>query len=145
MGWADRIALVAALGLFLTYSQFWVFAILGEQGDPASNGLVRLLYLPAYGAAAIMFLLGPGDTLKALSRQPFLLLLMIMVALSSFWSIAPAETMRRAVAIYFTTLGGVMLAARYRWTQLSQILAGSFAAVAVMSFLAAVLVTPVEP
>lgn len=136
--WADRVALIAALGLFLTYSQFWVFAILGEAGDPASNSLVRLLYLPAYGAAAIMFLLGPGATLKALSRQPFLLLLLAMVAISTFWSIAPAETFRRTVAIYFTTLGGIMLGARYRWTQLSQILAGSFAAVAVMSFLVAV-------
>lgn len=125
----------AAALIFLTYSQFWVFPLLGEAGNPSASGLVRALYLPAYGAAAALLLISPRAGLLALARQPFLVLLLLIAAASTLWSIAPDQTFRRAIALGFTTLGGVMLAARYRWADLTEILAGSFAFLTVVALL----------
>lgn len=113
--------------IFLIYSQFWVFPLLGDTGNPSASGLIRALYLPAYGAAAVLMLLTPRATLLALARQPFLVTLLAICAASTLWSIAPDKTFTRVVALGFTTLGGVVLAARYRWATLLEILAASFA------------------
>ena len=121
------LTLVASAGIFLIYSQFWVFPLLGDAGNPAASGLIRALYLPAYGAAALLLLLSPRATLLALLRQPFLLALLAICLASTLWSIAPDKTLTRVVALGFTTLGGVALAARYRWASLLEILAASFA------------------
>lgn len=121
------LTLVASAGIFLIYSQFWVFPLLGDAGNPAASGLIRALYLPAYGAAALLLLLSPRATLLALLRQPFLLALLAICLASTLWSIAPDKTLTRVVALSFTTLGGVVLAARYRWASLLEILAASFA------------------
>lgn len=115
-----RLATLAAAGaIFLIYSQFWVFPILGEKGDPAASGFVRALYMPAYGAALVLALLQPWDIIKALLRQPFLVALLLICAASTLWSIAPDQTFRRVIALGFTCLGGVVLAVRYRWSQLA--------------------------
>ena len=132
--------LAAAAGIFLVYSQFWVFPLLGESGDSAASGLVRVLYLPAYGAALLLFALSPGATIGALARQPFLVLLMLISVLSITWSIAPDQTLRRVIALGFTTLGAVVLAVRYRWAALSELLAGCFAGLTVISILVSVAV-----
>jgi O-antigen ligase len=135
---------VATLGaaalIFMVYSQFWVFPLLGEKGDPAASGIVRILYLPAYVAALALFALSPRDGLKAAARQPFLILLLLIVALSILWSVAPDQTFRRVVGLWFTTLGAIMLAARHRWSTLAEIFAGCFAALAVIAFLVSLLV-----
>lgn len=126
----------AAAFLFLVYSQFWVFPILGEKGDPAASGLVRVLYLPAYAAGLLVMASAPGATLRAIVRQPFLVLLMLVVALSVTWSIAPDQTARRVFAVWCTTLGGVVVAARFGWAKLSEILGACFLGLAVISLLA---------
>lgn len=130
------LTLGAAALIFLTYSQFWVFPLLGDAGNPAASGLVRALYLPAYGAALFLLALSPREGLTALARQPFLVVLLLIAVASSAWSVAPDQTLRRAIALGFTTLGGVMLAARYRWPQLMELLAGSFAFLTVVALLA---------
>ena len=129
------LTLAAAVAIFLIYSQFWVFPLLGDAGNPAASGLVRALYLPAYGAAALLFALSPGATLGALARQPFLVLLLLIAGLSAAWSIAPDQTLRRAIALGFTTLGAVLLAVRYRWSELSEVLGGCFAFLTIVALL----------
>lgn len=121
------LTLVASAGIFLIYSQFWVFPLLGDAGNPAASGLIRALYLPAYGAAALLLLLSPRATVLALLRQPFLIALLAICLASTLWSIAPDKTLTRVVALSFTTLGGVVLAARHRWANLLEILAAAFA------------------
>jgi exopolysaccharide production protein ExoQ len=84
--------------------------------------------------------MSPWHGIKATIRQPFLILLLGVVCASVFWSIAPDQTARRAVAILFTTLAGVMLGARYRWAQLAEIVAISYAVLAVCCLLIAIAV-----
>jgi O-antigen ligase len=125
---------LAAVGMLATYSQFFVFPVFGEGPRlAAAGGLIRNLYFPAYAAGLLLVALSPADTLRALARQPFLLLLMAIVVISMTWSIAPDQTARRAFAVYCTTLGGIALAVRYRWTELAELTAACFAGLAVLS------------
>jgi len=135
-------AAAAAAGgfLFLIYSQFWVFPLLGEAADPAAGGIMRLIYMPSYGAAFVLAAMSPGEVLKSLLRQPFLVILMLVVLASVTWSFSPDQTVRRVVAVYFTTLGGLALAARFSWAALCEVLGVCFAGLVVLSFLAAVAV-----
>ena len=128
----DVIGVASAAFLFLIYSQFWVFPLFGEEITATSGGLVRLFYPPAYLASLVLLFLAPGRTAAAAIRQPFLLILMAIVAASVFWSISPDQTVRRVVAICFTTLGAVAIGAQYRWAVISEILGGCFAFLAVL-------------
>ncbi|WP_438801850.1 hypothetical protein, partial [Enterobacter hormaechei] len=65
-------------------------------------------------------------------------LLMLIVCTSIVWSIAPDQTLRRSFAIGFTTLCGAVLATRYRWATLVEVLAAAFAILVVASYVAGV-------
>ncbi len=123
----------------LIFSQAWVFPLLGEKGDPSASGLVRALFIPAYLGAAVMVVGAPVRTLGAMLRQPLLILLMGVVGASVFWSVEPDQTVRRVVALYATTLGGVALAVRCRWSEMAEILASAFAILAVISLILPIL------
>ena len=77
-----------------------------------------------------------GDSLRAVIRQPLLILILFICCLSILWSVAPDQTERRIVAIVFTTLGGIALGSRYRWSEMAEVLATAFAILATLSFLA---------
>jgi exopolysaccharide production protein ExoQ len=136
-------AAVASVGMLVIYSQAWVFPLIGEGGGAAAGGLVRTLFFPAYLVGAALFLRAPRAALHALARQPFLIVLMLIVGISALWSVAPDQTARRAFAVYCTTLGGAMLAVRYRWAQMAEIMAACFAVIAVIALLVALLVPSV--
>ena len=125
----------ASLLILLTFSEGWVFPLRGDANNTAFDKLIPLGYLPAYAAGALLFALAPVSTVMALIRQPFLIALMLVVGASIFWSTAPDITARRIVAVYATTLGGIVLAARYRWADLAEVFATAFAVLAVVCFL----------
>ena len=124
----------ASVLILLIFSEGWVFPLRGDANNTAFDKLIPLGYLPAYAAAAFLFVLTPASVFQALIRQPFLIVLMLIVGVSFFWSTAPDITARRIVAVYATTLGGVVLAARYRWAELAEVFATAFAILAVISF-----------
>ncbi len=134
----DVIAFVLAVIMLLVFSQAWVLPVAGEKADPAASGLLRALFFPAYAAGLILLVLSPGRMLQGLARQPFLCLLMLIVCTSIVWSIAPDQTLRRSFAIGFTTLCGAVLATRYRWATLVEVLAAAFATLVVASYVAGV-------
>lgn len=126
-------AFAAGVFLLLTYSEGWMLPLTGGKDEAAQSGLIRSIYLPAYGAGIALLALSPRNTLRAMLRQPFLIAIMAIVAASILWSVSPDQTSRRIVALYCTTLGGIVLAARWRWASLAEIVAGSFAILAVIS------------
>jgi O-antigen ligase len=137
-------AAVSAVGMLVLYSQAWVFPLIGEGAEAAASGaLVRTLFLPAYMVGAAFLARAPGRALHAIARQPFLIVLMAIVAVSTLWSVAPGDTLRRAFAVYCTTLCGVMLAVRYRWAQMAEVMAACFAVIAVIALLVSLLVPSV--
>lgn len=124
----------ASVFLLLVYSQAWVFPLMGEQATAEQGGLIRALYLPAYAAGFLLLAASPGATFQALLRQPFLVALMVVVAASFLWSIAPDQTLRRVFAAYCSALGGVVLASRLKWAELAEVIASAFAILAVIAF-----------
>ncbi|MGA0600624.1 O-antigen ligase family protein [Caulobacter sp. KR2-114] len=122
------VALAFAGGVFmlLTYSQGWEMPLTGENADASQSVLLRTAYFPAYGVALLLTLAIPWTSFRALIRQPFLILIMGIVAASILWSTSPDQTLRRIVANYCTTLSGVVLAARWRWSRLAEVMATAF-------------------
>jgi O-antigen ligase len=131
---------VLAFGLLvmslLLYSQGWILPIFGSRFDAASSAAIRNAYLPAYAGAVVILAMRPWDTAMATLRQPFLIALMAVTALSVVWSIAPDATVRRLVALFATTLTGVVLAVRFRWATMAEVMATALGLLAVASFVA---------
>ncbi|MBP7704299.1 MAG: O-antigen ligase family protein [Caulobacter sp.] len=117
----------------LLYSQGWILPLFGSKFDAASSAAIRNAYLPAYAAGVVVLAMRPWDTATAMLRQPFLIILMIVTAASVLWSIAPDATVRRLVALVATTLTGVVLAVRFRWSTMAEVMAATFGLLAVAS------------
>lgn len=133
----------AGVFLLLVYSQAWVFPLMGEQADTSQSGLIRALYLPAYAAGFLLLAVAPGAAFLAVLRQPFLIVLLLLVAASYFWSIAPDQTVRRVFAAYCSALGGVVLASRLKWSELAELAACAMAILAVIALVAALVLPSV--
>ena len=134
--WIQRgeIALTVFCVLMLT-NAFWG-PVLAPQANAGGddNPMLRLLWLPVYAATLMLSALRSPQFLKIM---PGLFMTGILVGLcfaSRFWSIDPGTTTRRAIAITFTSLFGLYLASRYRGEQLTQIVGGSFAILALGSY-----------
>lgn len=121
----DWLAFGLAVFIVLIYSQAWIAPIFGIRIDEGSSSAIRNVYFPAYAAGIALLAMAPAATVSAMLRQPFLLLLLAIVALSTLWSIAPDQTVRRIIAVYSTTLCGVAMAVRFRWATLAEILAAA--------------------
>lgn len=139
-GLADIAGYAASVAMLLVYSQVWVMPLMGDPVGNDSSSLVRAMFFPAYAAGIFLFAQQPGRTLRGLLGQPFLILLMGVVFASTAWSVSPDQTLRRAVAIGFTTLSAAALGARWRWSTLTEIIAVSFAILVVLSFVVGVFV-----
>ena len=125
--------MVASVGLILTYVGFWSAPLTGYGARSAD--FLRNFYYPAYLLALILVCLRPERALKGLIRSPLLIALLLLTAATYFWSIMPELTARRIPALAFTTLAGVALASRWSWRSLTEIIAGTLAVLAILSFL----------
>lgn len=131
--WMDVAAFGASLLIILIYSQSWAAPMTGY-GERSADFL-RNFYYPAYGLALLLVIIHPGTAFKALSGAPLLLMLLALTAASYFWSLYPDVTLRRIMALAFTTLGGVALASRWRWSTLTELFATAFSIMAVASLI----------
>ena len=134
----ERTAFALAVFIVLTFSQGWITALGGDES--AESGLIRALYFPAYFAGLALAFSQPWGALKGALRVPLVWVLLGVVAISATWSISPDVTFRRWVALAFTTLGGLVIGARYDWRKLLEVLATSFSILAVLSLIACVAV-----
>lgn len=137
---SERWAFVLGVLIVLTFSQAAVAPLTGDNPDPESSGLIRALYLPAYGASLVLAVAAWRRALLALLRAPLLIALVTFAAVSVLWSVDPDTTVRRSVALAFTCLGGVVLAARFSWARLTEVLACAFGLLALASLAAGLFV-----
>ncbi|KRA57806.1 O-antigen polymerase [Caulobacter sp. Root655] len=130
-----RIALFGlAVFALLLFSGGWELPVVGENATESGSAILRVAYLPAYAAGFVLIALRPGAALRVLIRQPFLLAVMAIAVASLFWSVNPDQTVRRCFALVCTTLGGVALAARFRWPRLAEVMGATFAVLIVACF-----------
>jgi O-antigen ligase len=129
---------IALFGLavfaLLLFSGGWELPVVGENATESGSTILRVAYLPAYAAGFVLIALRPGAALRVLIRQPFLLAVLAIAVASLFWSVNPDQTVRRCFALVCTTLGGVALAARFRWPRLAEVMGATFAVLIVACF-----------
>ncbi len=135
----DVLAFACGVLVLVIFSQAWVTLVQGDGEAPASNPLSRGMFFPAYAAVLALLAFSPLEVARVLLRQPLLILLTGIAAASVLWSVDPGETVRRVIALVFTTMGGVVLAARFRWAALAEVLGAAFALLIAGSFVAALL------
>jgi O-antigen ligase len=129
----DGLAFAAATAMVMIYTQCWLTAVQGDAAGTTDSALVRAIFVPAYAAGVGLAAFSPGQTLRAWLRQPLLILILWIVAASALWSVSPDQTVRRTVALVMTTLGGVVIAARWRWSGMAEIVGGAHAILAAVS------------
>ncbi len=133
-----KFAFALAVVLLLVFSSGWQVLLFGPEDISKTSQpsvFIRLIYFPFYAAEIGLLLTAPMASLRAAARAPLLWCIIGLAFISTFWSVDPDMTSRRSVALLFTTLFGVTLAARFDWKSLSAILATGFAILAVTSFL----------
>lgn len=135
----DALAFLCGVFVVLIYSQGWLAPLMGYGSTTTEGPLIRLIYFPAYAAGLVLVFSALPRTLEGIVRSPLLILLLMLTAASWFWSISPDATVRRFVALGFTSLGGVALAARFRWPTLAEVVATAFAVLAICSLLVVLL------
>jgi len=124
--------------MLLIYTGGWQLPLFGEKTDESASGLLRVAFLPAYGLAFLLILARPWNMVRATLRQPFLILLMLVVGASIYWSIQPDVSIRRGFAVGCTTLSGLAVAARFRWAEMARVFAITFCVLVVACYVAAI-------
>lgn len=104
-----------------------------EAGIGEENPLARLLWYPIYCIVIVLALRIFPQLIRLAVFNPILILCVLLCGVSMLWSVDPALTMRRSVALLVSTLFGLTLAARYDWNQLIQRFAAAFAILAILS------------
>lgn len=136
--WIFRAEAGATVLCFLLLSNALIGPLFNPtQGDDA--GFLRLLWLPVYACAVLLSALRADKFLRILPGLFIVGALILLCFVSKFWSIEPGTTLRRTIAVAFTSLFGLYIGARYRGPQLTQLLGITFVVLGVGASIACVL------
>ncbi|MEJ7842587.1 MAG: O-antigen ligase family protein [Rubrobacter sp.] len=130
----EKVFVVLALLLFTGA----FLALLGG-GDEATSGagdgnfLAQASYLSIYGITFLLIVVRFRRFVYVATREPLLVLLVVLAMLSVLWSVAPDITFRRSVALLGTTLFGGYLAMRFSLREQLQLLAWTLGIAALLS------------
>jgi len=128
---------LTAFCVFMFSEALWAPLFAPNQENGGETSWMRLLWLPVYALTLLLSLMRANKGLRIL---PALLMSGVLIGLcyaSKWWSIDPSVTSRRSLALAFTILFGLYLGARYRGRDLTQIVGGTFAVLAIGSIAAA--------
>jgi O-antigen ligase len=143
--WIFRAEVGVTLLCILLFSNALIGPVFAPQtADLASaeenSAILRLVWPPVYA----MTLLLTGFRITRLLRVvPALFMTGLLVGLcfaSHFWSIDPATTIRRTIAVAMTTIFGLYLGARWKGADLVQIIALAFALLTFGSYVVCIFV-----
>ncbi|MGH6958145.1 MAG: O-antigen ligase family protein [Caulobacteraceae bacterium] len=123
----------AAALMLLIYSQGWEAPFFGAGQSVGDSAVVRAMFLPAYAIGVALMAQTPLRLAAGTLRQPCLIAILLIAALSLAWSVSPDQTSRRVLALFFTTLCGAVLAARFSWSRLAEALASAYVVLALAS------------
>ncbi|HWT51533.1 MAG TPA: O-antigen ligase [Caulobacter sp.] len=127
--------MAVAVLMLLIYSGGWQLPLFGEKADESASGILRVAFLPAYALSFPLMIGKPWNVVRAAIRQPFLIILMGIVAASITWSIQPDVSIRRGFAVACTTISGLALAARFRWVDLAKAFSITYCVLIIASYL----------
>ncbi|MCF6274441.1 MAG: O-antigen ligase family protein [Robiginitomaculum sp.] len=125
--------------LIFQFSTALVALLLTDPSDLESkSSLARNLWYPGYLMVLFLAVRNLPKLVRTAVFNPLLVLSVLWCGISYLWSIEPDVTLRRSVALLMTTLFGLVLAARYDWSELVQRLALVVLVTAVISLVLAV-------
>ncbi|WP_296816633.1 O-antigen ligase [Brevundimonas sp.] len=132
---SEGVALATGFMTLFILLQGWSAPLTGWSLTAENSALLRNAFWPAYGFTLVLLAQSWRETLRALMKSAPLLVLVGLAFASTFWSIDSEATFRRSVALLFTCLAGFVIAARWRWRTVAELIAGNIALLAVLSFL----------
>ena len=97
--------------------------------------MARLLWYPIYVGIGLLALRCFPQFIRMSVFNMMLVVCVMICGISVIWSIDPAITMRRSVALVMTTVFGLVIAARYDWNGMVQRLALVFGILAIFTVL----------
>lgn len=112
-----------------------VLSLVRGPGVPPTEGdpVWRLILSVSYLTIVLVLLPYYRDALFVLRRNWFLIVLLLLAFVSSFWSEMPALTLRRSIAVSGATLFGLALALRLSLEDQLRLLSWLFRVIAVLS------------
>lgn len=133
--WIVRAEVALSLFCLLLFSNALIGPLFAPQttdlaAAESDSAVLRLMWLPVYAATLALVGLRLNRFLRILPAVFMTGLLIGLCYASSFWSIDPATTTRRTIAVAMTTLFGLYLAARWQGRDLVQIIGLAFAILA---------------
>ncbi len=130
---------IAVFWLIIHFSGAILALLLTDHQDlEAESPFLRALWYPSYLMILALIVIHFPKFLRTAVFNPLILVCVLLCGVSFFWSIDPAITMRRSVAIVMTTAFGLYLACRYDWHALVQRIAFAYAFLAIGSLIFAV-------
>ena len=130
---APRLSLVpqleagAALLCLLLYSQALLGKLFAGPAQPDSSEALRLVWPPVYVLTLMLIAARPMPVLRLVWRGWPVLVLAGLAMASTLWSIDPATTLRRSLAVVMNAAFALWLAARFDWPGLVKLVAACFA------------------
>ncbi|HTI66949.1 MAG TPA: O-antigen ligase family protein [Caulobacteraceae bacterium] len=134
-----RLEMAAVFGILLLMSGALLAPLFSPDQNPDAVPWLRTMWLPVYGMIAALALRDPLRITRVAVGVAMGMVLVGWAFASSRWSIHPDITVRRSIALLFTTLFGLYLAARLDWKSLIEMLAKVFVLLAVGSYVASLL------
>ena len=128
------IAFCLSVFIVLTFTQCWVMPLTGPDGDADASTLIRSLYIPAYAATLALIVMRAGVVFASAVRAPLLWAMIGLAFVSVIWSVDPAVSFRRSIALLFLSLAGAVLASNYSWPKLLEVLSTAFTIIVVLCF-----------
>jgi exopolysaccharide production protein ExoQ len=124
--------------MLLIYSGGWQLPLFGEKADESQSVCCGWPILPAYALGFLLIAAIRWNLVRVMIRQPFLLILMV-VAASYFWSIQPDVSVAARLRGDLHPLG-LALASRFRWVELAEVVAWTFAVLIVACYVVCIAV-----
>jgi len=99
----------------------------------ADSAAARFAWVPVYMLSAALLVLRLPHVTRLVTFAPLLVLCVLLAGVSMFWSVDPALTIRRSVALMMTTCLGLVLASWLSWARLIQGVAVAFLILALLT------------
>ena len=99
--WLEVVCVGVSLLLF---SEALLGRIFATPENPEGGAFLRFLWLPIYGFGAVAIMARWRDFAAIVIRSPALVALSCLAVASMFWSVDPGTSLRRGIAILFTTV-----------------------------------------
>ena len=130
---SDGAARIFALVGLLLYSEAFFNLIVAPTDSIEDASLLRLVWPPIYLATIVAVAFRARDVMLTIRRNWLLMLVVAICLASTAWSVEPATSLRRAVALALTTLFGIWLAVRFPPRERLMLMGRTFAIIAIGS------------